>query len=196
MIITQFANPVVGALALTGLMAAAVSTAAAMILMCATAIIVDIRRQFLNAVQTEADDRRTTVHLRITIIVIGILVVLVATRPFALLSVLLMYLFGAFGAMFFGTVILGILWKRMNRAGAYAGIITGIVAYGIGVTLIPQLPPFLVGTIPSIIATVIAVHMTPPPPLEAYESYFEVKISDSTREAIKKIQKDIDTSKK
>ncbi len=190
MVIMNYCHPLVGALALTAISAAAVSTANSMLLHCSTSLIYDVKRQLNKNVQTESDDRKTTRQLRIAILILGVIAVLCAVNPITLLAMGFTYVYGAFGAAFFWPVILGITWKRMNRAGAYASIIVGMTGYIYATAAKLPLPAFLVGAGLSLVACLIAVAATPKPPLEAYESFFEFHISDSTKAVIHAIQKE------
>ena len=192
MVIMEYCHPLVGALALTAICAAAVSTANSMLLHCSTSLVYDIKRQFNKGVQTEEDNNKTTKQLRIVIFSMGVLSVLCAVRPFTLLAMGFTYVYGAFGAAFFWPVILGITWKRMNRAGAYASIIAGMIGFIYATATASTIPAFLVGAGLSLAACLIAVFATPAPALEAYESFFVLNISDSTRKVIHTIQKEID----
>lgn len=191
-VIMTYCNPIVGALALTAISAAAVSTANSMLLHCSTSLIYDIKRQLSKGTQSIADDNKTTKQLRIAILALGVIAVLCAVNPLTLLAMGFTYVYGAFGAAFFWPVILGIIWKRMNRAGAYAAIIAGMTGYIYATAAKVSIPAFLVGAGLSLIACLIAVFATPKPPLEAYEAFFEPNISESTKAVIHAIQKESD----
>lgn len=193
MVIMEYCHPIIGALALTGIAAAAVSTANSMLLHCSTSVIYDIKRQLSKKrIQTAEDDAKTTKQLRIAIFSLGVLAVICAVRPITLLAMGFTYVYGGFGTAFFWPVILGITWKRMNRAGAYAGIIFGMGSYIIATALKSPLPAFLVGAAISLVATLIAVFITAKPPVEAYESFFSYEVSESTKSTIRAIQREAD----
>ncbi len=193
MIITQYAPPIVGALALVGICAAAVSTANSMLLNCGTSVVYDIKRQlFSKEVETVEDDNRTTKQLRYVIFGLGFLAVLSAIKPPVLLAMGFTYIYGGFGAAFFWPVWFGLYWKRMNRAGAYASIFVGLSAYIYATITATSIPPFLVGAGLSLVACLIAVFATQKPPVEAYEAFFESEISESTMATIRRIRKEAD----
>lgn len=193
MIITNYAPPIIGALALTGICAAAVSTANSMLLNCGTSIVYDIKRQlFAKEVQTEEDDKKTTTQLRLVIFGLGALAVISAIKPPVLLAMGFTYVYGGFGAAFIWPVWFGLYWKRMNRAGAYASILAGLAGYLYATITATSIPPFLVGAGLSLIACLIAVFATKKPPMEAYESFFETEVSDSTKSVIRRIRKEAD----
>lgn len=188
-IITQYAHPLVGALTLVGILAAAVSTANSMLLHCGTSIYYDIYRNLFP--NKEPDEKKANMHLRICIFILGTIAVITAIKPPLLLAMGFTYVYGGFGAAFFWPVFLGLYWKRMNRAGAYTGIIVGALAYAYG-TATKFSNPFLLGACLSLVAVLIAVYATQKPPKEAYEAYFENEISPSTMETILAIRQDND----
>ncbi|HAE41540.1 MAG TPA: sodium:solute symporter [Clostridiales bacterium] len=195
MIITQYAPPVIGALALVGICAAAVSTANSMLLNCGTSLVYDIKRMiFSTETQTAQDDNKTTSQLRIVIFILGALAVVSAIKPPVLLAMGFTYIYGGFGSAFFWPVWFGLYWKRMNRAGAYLSIIVGLSGYLYATITKMAFPAFLVGAGLSLIACLIGVYATKKPPLEAYEAFFEPDISESTKQVIRHIRKESDTS--
>jgi sodium/pantothenate symporter len=99
--------------------------------------------------------------------------------------------YGAFGAAFMWPVWFGLFWKRMNRAGAYAGVFVGAAGYVIA-KIMDATNPFAVGAALSLVAVLVAVYATSAPPKEAYEAYFEADVSPSTRELAMRIRHESD----
>ena len=79
-------NPVLGALALTAICAAAVSTANSMLLHCSTSLIYDIKRVLKGGEASEEEDAKTTKQLRVTILSLGVIAVICAIGQFSLLA--------------------------------------------------------------------------------------------------------------
>ena len=119
-------NPVLGALALTAICAAAVSTANSMLLHCSTSLIYDIKRVLKGGEASEEEDAKTTKQLRITILSLGVIAVICAIGQFSLLADGFTYVYGAFGSMFFASIWLGLYIKRMNKEAAFASMIVGL----------------------------------------------------------------------
>lgn len=189
LIVQQYAPPFVGAVTLIAIMAAAVSTANSMLLHCGTSIYYDIYRTVFP--NRNIDEAKATNHLRITVLLLGVLAVVSAIKPPMLLAMGFTYVYGAFGAAFMWTVWLGLFWKRMNRAGAYAGIFFGAGGFIIA-KIMGSANAFAVGATVSLVAVLIAVFMTDAPPKEAYEAYFESDVSPSTREVALRIRQESD----
>lgn len=189
MIMQQFAPPFVGAMTLIALLAAAVSTANSMLLNCGTSLYYDFYRSLYP--DRQFDDARATRHLRFAVLGLGLLSVVSAIKPPLLLAMGFTYVYGAFGAAFMWPVWFGLFWRRMNRAGAYAGIVVGAATF-IVAKLMDADNPFLVGAGLSLIATLIAVYLSPAPPKEAYEAYFLPEASPSTRQVALRIRRESD----
>ena len=124
---------------------------------------------------------------------LGFLAVISAIKPPLLLAMGFTYVYGAFGAAFMWPVWLGLFWKRMNRAGAYAGIAVGATVF-IAARLGGSANAFAWGAAFSLGATLVAVYLTPRPPKEAWEPYFEAEVSPSTRAVALRIQRESDAT--
>ncbi|WP_235867305.1 sodium:solute symporter family protein [Priestia abyssalis] len=184
LVIMEYAPPLIGAMTLVALCAAAVSTANSMLLHCGTSIYYDIYQNLFPQKNLSEDKSRK--QLRATVFVIGIIAVVSALKPPWFLAMGFTYVYGGFGATFFFVVFLGLYWKRMNRAGAYASILIGSISYVIAKVLGAS-NPFLVAIALSLIGLLIAVFSTKKPPLEAYEPYFEPEVSESTQYTLSNI---------
>jgi sodium/pantothenate symporter len=176
LIIQDYAPPLVGAMTLVALCAAAVSTANSMLLTAGTTLYYDV---FLGIFPKKVSHKDFNKTLRLIIFVMGFLAVISAIKPPWFLAMGFVYVYGGFGAAFFLAVFLGLYWKRMNAAGAYAGILIGSVGYVVSKALGAS-NPFLIAAGISLIGVILAVYMTKKPPIEAYEPYFEEKVSKST----------------
>ncbi|MBY0149318.1 sodium:solute symporter [Neobacillus niacini] len=176
LIIQDYAPPLVGAMTLVALCAAAVSTANSMLLTAGTTLYYDV---FLGIFPKKVSDKDFNKTLRLIIFVMGFLAVVSAIKPPWFLAMGFVYVYGGFGAAFFLAVFLGLYWKRMNAAGAYAGILIGSIGYVVSKALGAS-NPFLIAAGISLIGVILAVYMSKKPPIEAYEPYFEEKVSKST----------------
>ena len=192
-LIVQYSNPILGALALTAICAAAVSTANSMLLHTSTSLIYDIIRVIKGKAPSAEEDKKTTVHLRITILALGVLAVFCAMGQFSLLAMGFTYVYGAFAAVFFCPVWLGVFWKRMNNLGAFLSMIFGLAAYmycmKFGVPF--GLPAFIFAVSIALIGAFIGAAVGKKPPLEAYDQFFNDKPAASSIEAAHRVRRDI-----
>jgi len=106
------------------------------------------------------------------------------------------FAFGLAASSFFPIIILGIFWKRMNRAGAIAGMVSGIVFTTVYIVYFKFVNPaannadnwFLkispegIGTIGMLINFVVGIVvalLTPRPPKEIEEFVESIRLPDS-----------------
>jgi sodium/pantothenate symporter len=192
-LIVNYSHPLLGALALTAICAAAVSTANSMLLHTSTSLIYDIIRVVKNKAPSLEDDKKTTVTLRACILALGVLAVFCAMGQFSLLAMGFTYVYGAFAAVFFCPVWLGVFWKRMNSLGAFLSMIFGLIAYmycmRFGVPF--GMPAFLFAVSIALIGALIGVAAGKKPPLEAYDQFFNDRPAASSIETARRVRRDV-----
>ncbi|WP_082232762.1 sodium:solute symporter family protein [Halobacillus massiliensis] len=185
-IIQEYTPPLVGALTLVALCAAAVSSANSMLLHCATSVYYDV---YLNIFpKKNVDEKKFNMNLRIGMFGIALIAVISAITPPWFLAMGFTYVYGGFGAVFFAVVILGLYWKRMNRAAAYVSMLIGLFTY-IGAQFASATNPFLIALAASLLGVLFIVFTTKRSPVEGYEPYFTAEISPSTKQTIINIQR-------
>src|SRR5699024_9809881 len=180
LLIQEYTPSIIGAITLIAVCAAAISTANSMLLHCATSLYYDV---YLNIFPKKDTDKGFRRWLRVSVLLIAAIAVVLAIDPPWFIAMGFVYTYGGFGSAFFLVVFLGLYWKRMNRGGAYAGIITGAVFYVLAKALSFTLP-FVIAVSASLIGVLIAVYLTRKPPVEAYEPYFQAEVSDSTKKMV------------
>ncbi len=114
---------VIGLVAAGGL-AAALSTAAGLLLVISTSVAHDLIKRTLNPSITEKGE------LMLARIAAGVAVVIAGyfgIRPPGFVGEVVAFAFGLAAASFFPAIVMGIFTKRMNRHGAVAGMLSGIV---------------------------------------------------------------------
>jgi cation/acetate symporter len=114
---------VITGLVMAGGLAAALSTADGLLLTIANAISHDLYYNVINP--------RTSLAVRLTItkvllVVVAIIAAYVATYRLAIIVELVAWAFSLAGASFFPALVMGIWWKRANRAGACWGMAAGL----------------------------------------------------------------------
>ncbi|MEO7199777.1 MAG: sodium/proline symporter PutP, partial [Dokdonella sp.] len=115
-------NPWIGGVLLSAILAAIMSTLSAQLLVCASALTEDFYRAFLrnNASQTEL------VWVgRATVLLVALLAIAMAADPESRVLGLVSYAWAGFGAAFGPVILLSLLWPRMTRDGALAGMLVG-----------------------------------------------------------------------
>jgi cation/acetate symporter len=120
--IAELPNWVIALVAAGGL-AAALSTAAGLLLVIATAISHDLLKSNLLPHITEKQELR---YARIAIFVAVLIAGYFGIRPPGFVAQVVAFAFGLAASSFFPVIVLGIFSRRMNREGAIAGMIAGI----------------------------------------------------------------------
>lgn len=121
--IAQTPNWVVG-LVVAGGLAAALSTAAGLLLVLSTSIAHDLLKRIMMPTLSEKGELITA---RITIFITIIMAGYLGVNPPGFVAQTVAFAFGLAAASFFPVILMGIFYKRMNKEGAIAGMLTGIL---------------------------------------------------------------------
>jgi len=158
------------------ILAAVMSTTDRLMLTVATNIGYDI---FKNMLKPTAKDYVVNWISRLTVIVLGVIVYILALTPPPLIAWLIWTALGVMFTTWFPVVVAGLYWRRANRPGAIAGMLAGFVGtivagyvaakppIGLGIPLKLFGAPFyfpLVGFITSLVALIIVSLLTRPEP--------------------------------
>ncbi len=189
------------ALVAAGGLAAALSTAAGLLLVISTSISHDlIKKQF----KPDISDKGELLAARISILFAVIIAGLFGIYPPGFVAAVVALAFGLAAASFFPAIILGIFDKRMNREGAIAGMVVGItlmlfymIRYRTGLIGVMDPRPaseWWFGTSPegfgtvamvvNVIVSLVVSRMTPPPPQEVQEIVERIRIPSGVGEAV------------
>ncbi|MEX0928408.1 MAG: VC_2705 family sodium/solute symporter [Balneolales bacterium] len=112
------------ALVAAGALAAALSTAAGLLLVISTSVAHDlVKRTLLPDMTDKGELRIARITIGFTILIAGYF----GVNPPGFVAQTVAFAFGLAAASFFPAIMLGIFYKRMNKEGAIAGMIAGIV---------------------------------------------------------------------
>jgi cation/acetate symporter len=182
--ISQLPNWVIALVAAGGL-AAALSTAAGLLLVISSAISHDLYYRIINR---EASEQK---RLAIGRIMMGIAVCVAGyfgINPPGFVAQVVAFAFGLASASFFPIIVLGIFWKRASKEGAIAGMITGIgftMLYIVQTKFMGVAPWFMnispegigtVGMIINFIVTITVSLFTAAPPAAVQDMVESVRI--------------------
>ena len=115
-------NPWIGGVLLSAILAAIMSTLSAQLLVCASALTEDFYRAMLR---NNAGQRELVWVGRITVLLVALLAIAMAADPESRVLGLVSYAWAGFGAAFGPVVLLSLMWPRMTRDGALAGMLVG-----------------------------------------------------------------------
>ena len=111
------------ALVAAGGLAAALSTAAGLLLVISSAVSHDLIKRAINpAISEKSELRAARIAAAAAIICAGFL----GIYPPDYVAAVVAFAFGLAASSFFPAILLGIFWKRMNAAGAVSGMVCGI----------------------------------------------------------------------
>jgi cation/acetate symporter len=172
--------PIVGLVAAGGL-AAAMSTAAGLLLVISSSASHDL---YFRYVDHHASEARRLLVSRIAMGIAVLVAIYFGINPPAFVAQVVAFAFGLAASTFFPILLLGIFWKRANAAGAVSGMLTGLVFTA--TYMIYTLPVFgtqandhimgvspegigAIGAVVNLVVTVIVSLATRPPSHEVQE---------------------------
>ena len=170
-IILQMINPLLGAVIVSAVLAAAISTADSVLLLAGTTAVRDIYQKYINP---NADSRKVLTYSRYATFVIGIVAIILALGNNSTVLMIQANMVGILGSMIAMTVIIGFAWKRSNAQGGMAGMVVGIstaiIWYMLGKPFgwFPILPSIFTSSIANIVVSLV----TAPPKKEVVERFF------------------------
>lgn len=186
------------ALVVAGGLAAALSTAAGLLLVIATSFSHDLLKKYLKP---DISEKGELMVARIAIAVAVIFAGLAGMNPPGFVAQVVALAFGLAASSFFPAIVLGIFDKRMNKEGAIAGMIVGILfttAYiwyfkpQLGGPGTPEgywfgIKPEGIGTLGMLINLVVSLvvsRLTPPPPAHVQQIVEDIRVPRGAGQAV------------
>ncbi|WP_236974920.1 sodium:solute symporter family protein [Membranihabitans maritimus] len=169
------------ALVVAGGLAAALSTAAGLLLVISTSVSHDLLKKWLKP---EISEKNELWAARIAIMVAVIVGGIAGMNPPGFVAEVVAFAFGLAAASFFPAIVLGIFSKRVNKEGAIAGMICGIIFtasyilyFAVFKSGSPEnywfgISPKGIGTlgmVVNLVVTLIVSRLTPAPPQDVQE---------------------------
>ena len=172
-------NPWGGAIFMAGVMAAGMSTFASVLIIVSGAIVEDLRKgskqgeplenppahPAVSDAKSKAKGSRDVMLGRLASLVAGLIALVVAYRPPALVLVITAFAWAVIASACLWPVVLGVYWKRGTRAGATSSMIVGSVVALVWMAAGRPLGVhgFIPGVAASLIVFVVVSLMTPAP---------------------------------
>jgi cation/acetate symporter len=175
------------ALVVAGALAAALSTAAGLLLVISSSISHDLLKKSFRPDITENGE---LVAARITIAVAVVVAAYFGINPPGFVAQVVAWAFGLAAASFFPAIVLGIFYKRMNMEGAVAGMLTGLIFTGAYIIYFKygggkaedywfSISPEGIGTLGMLLNFAVALivsKMTPAPPVEVQDLVERIRV--------------------
>lgn len=170
---------IIAGLVLSGILAATMSTADSQLLAASSSVSEDILGGILKF---NLSKKATMWIARVSVIVIAIVAVILARDPNSSVFTIVSFAWAGFGATFAPVMLCALFWKRCNKWGALAGMISGAVVIflwkymvrpiGGGWNIYELLPAFIVALIFIVVVSLI----TGKPDQEVIDTYEHVKV--------------------
>jgi sodium/proline symporter len=175
---TRLMPALLAGIVMAGILAATISSSDSYLLIAASAFSKNIYQGMLKK---QATDKQVMTMSRIALLVISLVGILIALDEQSVIFTIVSFAWAGFGATFGPLMILSLLWKRVNRQGAIAGMVSGAATVFIWKLLIRPLggvfgiyellPAFVV----SLLAIVIVSLSTPEPDAQIAEEFDRVQ---------------------
>ncbi|HEX6988676.1 MAG TPA: sodium/proline symporter [Bacillota bacterium] len=167
---SQVLPPIIGAIVMTAVIAAIMSTNDSVLLAAGPAIAHDIYYRLINP---KADERQVLRWNRWSTVIIGFIPILIALRQLDIVQFIVLAYSAILGSTVFVPVVVGLYWRRATSAGTIAAMAVGLAVcliwYAIGQ---PVIHPSIAGGLSSLIAMVAVSLITPPAPDENLRMFF------------------------
>ncbi len=175
----NFLPPMVAGLVMAGILAATISSSDSYLLIAASALSKNI---FQGIVKKDATDKQVMTVSRITLLVLTLIGILIALDKDSVIFSIVAFAWAGFGATFGPLMLFSLFWKRVNKAGAIAGMISGagmvflwklVISKAGGAFAIYELLPAFIFS--SIVIVVVSL-LTKAPSKEIEEDFEAVRV--------------------
>lgn len=175
---TSSLPPILAGFVMAGILAATISSSDSYLLIAASAFAKNI---FQGVCKKDANDKQVMTVTRITLLAIALIAMVIALDENSVIFTIVSFAWAGFGATFGPLMIMSLFWKRINRAGAIAGMVGGagmvflwklvIKPMGGAFGIYELLPAFIF----SLICIVVVSLVTAPPSKDIEEDFEAVR---------------------
>ncbi len=147
---------------MAGILAATISSSDSYLLIAASAFAKNI---FQGVAKKNANDKQVMLVTRITLLTIALIAIVIALDEDSVIFNIVSFAWAGFGATFGPLMIFSLFWKRLNRAGAIAGMLGGagmvflwklvISGFGGAFAIYELLPAFIFSSICIVVVSLI-----------------------------------------
>lgn len=175
---SNFFLPLIAGIIMAGILAATISSSDSYLLIAASAFSKNI---YSGILKKDATDKQVLYMSRITLVIIAVIAMFIAMDKDSVIFTVVAFAWAGFGATFGPIMLFSLFWKRVTRAGAIAGMVTGGALVFIWKLLIRPLGGYfdiyelLPAFAASCLAIVIVSLITSPPSKEIQEEFEKAK---------------------
>ena len=171
---TNLLPPILAGFVMAGILAATISSSDSYLLIAASALAKNI---YQGIWRKNASDKQVMNASRITLLLISAVAILIALDENSVIFTIVSFAWAGFGAVFGPLMLFSLFWKRINRAGAIAGMLSGGISVFVWKLVIRPLggawniyellPAFII----SCIFIVVVSLLTAPPSKDIQEEF-------------------------
>ena len=172
---TSLFPPILAGLVMAGILAATISSSDSYLLIAASSLAKNI---YQGLIKKDASDKAVMNVSRLTLVAIAVVAILIALDENSVIFTIVSFAWAGFGATFGPLILFSLFWKRINRAGAIAGMLGGggmvffwkliIRPLGGVLNIYELLPAFLFSG-----ALIVIVSLVTAPPSEEIQAEFD-----------------------
>ena len=169
--------PIIAGFVMAGILAATISSSDSYLLIAASALAKNV---YQGIFRKGASDKKVMRITRITLLAITVIAILIALDENSVIFTIVSFAWAGFGAVFGPLMLMSLFWKRINRAGAIAGMLSGGIMVFVWKLLVRPLggiwniyellPAFVL----SCLCIVVVSLLTSPPSAEIQKEFDEV----------------------
>lgn len=159
---SNFFIPIIAGIVMAGILAATISSSDSYLLIAASAFSKNI---YQGIFKKNASDKAVLRASRITLLVIAVIAAIIALDENSKIFKIVSFAWAGFGATFGPIILFSLFWKRVTRAGAVAGMVTGgvmVFVWKLGISklggvfgIYELLPAFLLSCIAILLVSII-----------------------------------------
>lgn len=184
---TNMLPPLIAGVVMAGILAATISSSDSYLLIAASAVSKNI---YQGIMKKDASDQQVMRISRITLVLIALVGIIIALDENSVIFTIVSFAWAGFGATFGPLLIFSLFWKRINRKGAIAGMVSGAASVFIWKLLLKPmggilgiyelLPAFIISCI-----FIVVVSLLSEQPTSEMDADFEkvARMTKSTRSA-------------
>ncbi len=175
---TGLLPPVLAGLVMAGILAATISSSDSYLLIAASAFAKNIYQGLLHK---KATDKHVLLISRAALLIITAIAIIIAMDENSVIFTIVSFAWAGFGATFGPLMLFSLFWKRINRAGAIAGMVVGgcmVFVWNLLVRplggiwdIYELLPAFILSSISIVIVSLV----TAPPSKEMQKEFEDVR---------------------
>jgi SSS family transporter len=171
--VTGMLPSVLGALIMSALMAAAMSTASSVLLVASTTFVKDFFQAFSKK---DVGDKKLVLYSRVTTVFVSIVALIFALMEISTIFWLQPNMVATMGAAIGTALVAAFAWKRANKEGAIASITAGTLVTTLWFAFKLQdatgLHPVIPGTLAAIVFMIVVSLLTKAPPQHVIDEFF------------------------